>query len=634
VSERADELARAIHQRAALRFPGGQAAPVSVMAKQLALDPLDIEIVLALAGYQLDRSLQAEHARQTGGEPRLTAGFLIELLGPDFARRRAVTARLAPRQPLRQFQIVNLGTRDAAPGFEGRGIELHERIVERLTGADGLDARLADSARLIHSAVELDALPYPEPLRQAVFGWCESSATPRRLVLAGQDVGGKIALVAALARAEDRPVLCVDLRRIALLVGDPDVALAEHLREARLNDAILYLDAHQLDGVTPRVLLQIAVTFEAFPYRAAVGCVRGDPPPLELTDTVTLTVGLPDVEGRLALWQRFLHDDGCSDPDLATLRDLSQRFLLGHDAIRDAAIECRRVQALAGSVAAPSLDQLSRAARHRQAHQLGRWAHRIECTNRMEDLVAPDEARSALTRMILYVRNSSLVFGGWGFGRRWSRGAGLSALFHGPPGTGKTMAASLVARELEMDLFRIDLSKITSMWIGETEKHLSEVFEQASLSRAVLLFDEADSLFAKRTDVKTSTDRYANLGVNFLLQQIEDYQGISILTTNKPESIDEAFKRRLRFDIEFPLPDAAQRCRLWASLIPPECALVRPIRFARLADSFEMGGGSIQNAVLRAAFLAAEAGSGLTEELLLRAGNEEYQALGRLVPQR
>lgn len=628
-SARADALATAIRLRASQRFSDGEVAPVTVLAQQLALDPLDIEIVLVLAAYQLDRGLQAEHAHLTGSGPRLTAGELVELLGPSFARRRAVTERLAPGRPLRRFQVVRLGTHDAAPGFGGRPIELHERIVDWLAGDDQFDPRLADTARLAHSAVELEELPYPASLRQTVLGWLESSAVPRRLLLVGQDTGGKTALLAALARAEGRPLLCVDLRRIAVLFSDPDVALAEHLREARLANAVVYLDAHHLDGAAP-VLVRLATVLDEFPFRAAIGCLRAFPPPLDITDAVELKVGLPDIEGRLALWRRFLHEDVCEATDLATLRDLAQRFLLGHDEIRDAAYECRRARALAGSVAALGLDELSRAARQRQAHQLGRWAHRIECTNRMEDLVAPEEAVTGLARMILYVRASPFVFGTWGFGRRWSRGAGLSALFHGPSGTGKTMAASLVARELEMDLFRIDLSKITSMWIGETEKHLNDVFEQATLSRAILLFDEADSLFAKRTDVKTSTDRYANLGVNFLLQQIEDYPGISILTTNKPENIDDAFKRRLRFNIEFPLPDAAQRRRLWRSMIPTECALSGPIRFEQLAARFEMGGGSIQNAVLRAAFLAAEAGSAVTEELLYRAANEEYHALGRL----
>lgn len=634
VGDRADDLAAEIRMRAALPLASGGIASLSVMAQQLALDPLEIEIVLALAAYQLDRGLQAEHVRRTGGGPRLTAGFLVELLGPSFARRRAVTERLAPGQPLRRFAIAKLGASDAAPGFGGRGIELHERIVDWLAGDAGFDPRLADTARLVHGEVELEELPYPEPLRQALIGWCDSGAVPRRLLLVGQDTGGKVALLAALARAEGRPVLCIDLRRLVVLSSDLDAALAEHLREARLADAVVYLDAHHLDGVAATTLVRLATALEGFGFRAAIGCLRGEPPPLEIAGAIALKVGLPDVEGRLALWRRFLREDGRRDPELAALRDLSQRFLLGHDEIRDAAAECRRTSALAGAFTAPSLDELSRAARHRQAHQLGRWAHRIECVNRMEDLVAPEEAVAGLARMILYVHKSSLVFGTWGFGRRWSRGAGLSALFHGPPGTGKTMAASLVARELEMDLFRIDLSKITSMWIGETEKHISEVFEQASLSRAILLFDEADSLFAKRTEVKTSTDRYANLGVNFLLQQIEDYPGISILTTNKPENIDEAFKRRLRFDIEFPLPDAVQRRQLWASLIPPECALSGPVRFERLAEQFEMGGGSIQNAVLRAAFLAAEVGSAVTEELLRRAAYEEYQALGRLVPKR
>jgi SpoVK/Ycf46/Vps4 family AAA+-type ATPase len=170
------------------------------------------------------------------------------------------------------------------------------------------------------------------------------------------------------------------------------------------------------------------------------------------------------------------------------------------------------------------------------------------------------------------------------------------------------------------------------MWIGETEKNLGEIFEQASLSEAILLFDEADSLFARRTEVKNSTDRYANQSVNFLLQKLEEFDGISILTTNRKDSIDEAFRRRLRFQIEFPMPDETHRTWLWQSMIPPECEITGPIRWERLASMYRMGGGNIQNAVLRAAFLAAAAGTGLSEEVLVAAANDEYLGLGKLVP--
>jgi SpoVK/Ycf46/Vps4 family AAA+-type ATPase len=211
-----------------------------------------------------------------------------------------------------------------------------------------------------------------------------------------------------------------------------------------------------------------------------------------------------------------------------------------------------------------------------------------------------------------------------------SSSRGLTALFYGPPGTGKSMVAGLIARELGLELYRVDLARVVSKWIGETEKNLAEVFDAAEDGQVVVLFDEADSLFAKRTDVKSSVDRYANLEVNYLLQRLDTFEGICILTTNLEGSIDPAFKRRMSLRLQFPFPDEETRIRLWSAHIPPEVPVQGDFNFTELARRFPISGGYIRNSALRAAFLAAQEGLPLGQSHLLRAITLEYRELGKL----
>jgi SpoVK/Ycf46/Vps4 family AAA+-type ATPase len=229
------------------------------------------------------------------------------------------------------------------------------------------------------------------------------------------------------------------------------------------------------------------------------------------------------------------------------------------------------------------------------------------------------------------LRYSDRVFDEWGFAGRFPYGKGLLCLFSGPPGTGKTMAAGVIAREIGVDLFQVDLSAVVSKWIGETEKTLARIFDEAQRAQAALLFDEADSLFGRRTEQKTSTDRYGNLEVNYLLQRVENYEGLVILTSNFEQNIDEAFKRRLRFSIHFPFPDAEARARIWRVLLPSEANVADDIDFDEVAERFDLAGGNIKNAVLRAAFDAAQSECAIGREQLIRAALEEYRGMGKLV---
>jgi SpoVK/Ycf46/Vps4 family AAA+-type ATPase len=254
-------------------------------------------------------------------------------------------------------------------------------------------------------------------------------------------------------------------------------------------------------------------------------------------------------------------------------------------------------------------------------------AQRLETVAGWNDLVLPEPQRATLQTIAAQVRMRHRVYEEWGFAARGERGLGLSALFVGESGTGKTMAAEVLARELRLDLYRIDLSSVVSKYIGETEKNLRRVFDAAEGSGAVLLFDEADALFGKRSEVRDSHDRYANIEVSYLLQRMEAYRGLAILTTNVKQAIDPAFLRRIRFIVRFPFPDAGQRAAIWRAIFPARTPRER-LDYERLAQ-LTVPGGHIRNIALAGAFLAAHAEAPVSMAHLAQAARGEYAKLER-----
>jgi SpoVK/Ycf46/Vps4 family AAA+-type ATPase len=252
-------------------------------------------------------------------------------------------------------------------------------------------------------------------------------------------------------------------------------------------------------------------------------------------------------------------------------------------------------------------------------------AQRLEPGARWDDLVLPGPQRETLRQIAMHVRRRATVYESWGFAGQGARGLGISALFAGASGVGKTMAAEVLAHELELDLYRIDLSSVVSKYIGETEKNLRRVFDAAEDGGAILLFDEADALFGKRSDVKDSHDRYANIEVGYLLQRMEAYRGLAILTTNLKSALDPAFLRRLRFVVQFPFPDVPQRAEIWRRIFPLATPTegLDPEKLAWL----NVAGGNIRNIALQAAFLAADAAQPVQMAHLLRAARTEYAKL-------
>ncbi|MBX9580612.1 MAG: ATP-binding protein, partial [Gemmataceae bacterium] len=342
-----------------------------------------------------------------------------------------------------------------------------------------------------------------------------------------------------------------------------------------------------------------------------------DPVPGITRPRLTVEVRKPTAGEQRRLWERRL---GPASIGLnGQLDRLTAQFDLGAAAI--------------GAVCAGSPDPAAvwDDCRSQSRVKLDDLAQRVESRVGWDDLVVPGRTLAPLREIVVQVRQRSRVYGAWGFADQSARGLGVSALFAGPSGTGKTLAAEVLANELRLDLYRVDLSQVVSKYIGETEKNLRRVFDAAEDGGAVLLFDEADALFGKRTEVKDGHDRYANVEVGYLLQRVEAYRGLAVLTTNLKDEIDPAFLRRLRFVVQFPFPDAALRAAIWRRAFPPAAPTdgLDPARLARLG----VAGGTIRNAALGAAFLAAEEGGPVRMGHLARAVRAEFAKLDRPAPE-
>jgi SpoVK/Ycf46/Vps4 family AAA+-type ATPase len=458
---------------------------------------------------------------------------------------------------------------------------------------------------------------------------------------------GKRTFAEAVAGHLGRSLLVLDLQGVER--DRLELAVAEGRRDAEICGALLCL-AH-FEALVPQ---SNAPPEEG---HAPAPAVRTLPPPLRhllmtLQGTLLVTtaereplieraartvlpviVPFPSPAQRALLFENEMERRGVERGPDVDLSSIGRRFAL--DPRRIEAAVHQAVQYAAdrdpdGGAAVCAAD-LTRSCRSQLHHELSSVAVRVTSNHRWEDLVIPVEVYEGLKEMTAYAQHAERVYDQWGFAGRHSLPQGLSALFAGPPGTGKTMCAGVMARELDMELFQVDLSRVVSKWIGETEKNLGRIFDEAQRSNAIVLFDEADSLFSKRTEVKSSHDRYANLEVNFLLQRIEAFSGVTILTTNFEDSIDMAFKRRLTFRLRFEKPDAAARASLWEKTFPEKCVLSDDVSPAQLGALYEMSGANIRNAAVRAAFLAAAADGVITMKICKEAAERECRELGLLV---
>jgi SpoVK/Ycf46/Vps4 family AAA+-type ATPase len=343
----------------------------------------------------------------------------------------------------------------------------------------------------------------------------------------------------------------------------------------------------------------------------------------------------PDVAGRRELWRapRADHHPTAGPPPKHP-RPTTLRYTVPQigDAVHTAAYEAKVRRP--GDGAPPEVADLFAAARRQSGSELAALAHKIEPAYGWDDIVLPADVTAQLHELCLRVAERDRVMGDWGFDRIMAQGRGITALFGGPPGTGKTMAAEVIAGALGVDLYKVDLSSVISKYIGETEKNLERIFTAAPQSNACLLFDEADAIFGRRSEVRDSHDRYANLEISYLLQRMERYDGLAILTTNRRDDLDHAFTRRLQFIVDFGLPTEAERLQIWRVRMPAQAPRDASVDFEHLARTYPLPGGNISNIALRAAFLAAADGGAITMTHLVSAVHTEYRKIGKVAPPR
>lgn len=595
------ELAEA---RAALPGPGA----VDTVAQCFGLDPFERDVLLLCAGCELDARMPALVAAAQGDQRRQQPSFALALAALPEAHWSAIT----PGAPLRRWRLVETGAGGPAQAI----LAIDERILHYLLGVSEPDRRLEAFVRVPKAAGALP--PSHRGLAERIASAWDASARDDRPVLVeldGPDAAEKRDVAVAAAQAAGLGVLLVRAGDIPADTAERATLRCLLEREALLDGTVLLVESE--DGDAPDQQRGL------IPFLEALGPVRtivSGRDRLRLSrPTLRLDVDRPTTAEQRELWHRAL---GLRARDIEDGIDaVLMQFDLGRNEI-DAAGSALATAPQDGEPSGGALWELCRAQARPRLEEL---AQRIEPAAGWDDLVLPERQKDTLRQISAQLRTRARVYRDWGFARRTSRGLGIAALFAGASGTGKTMAAEVLARELRLDLFRIDLSAVVSKYIGETEKNLRRVFDAAEAGGAILLFDEADALFGKRSEVKDSHDRYANIEVGYLLQRMESYRGLAVLTTNHKQALDPAFMRRLRFVVQFPFPDAAQRAEIWRRAFPPE-ADTGPLDFHRLAR-LSVPGGNIRNIALNAAFLAADRDEAIGMGHLLQAAFAEYGKL-------
>jgi hypothetical protein len=593
-------------------------AALDSLCATLRLSPFERDILVLCAAVELDSTFAAACARAQG-EPRRPYPTFSLALG---ALPQAHWSALSPASPLRRFQLVGLGQADALTVCP---LRIDERVLHFLAGVQHVDERLAGMLDLVRDSAGALPASHRALADRIVAIWARAGASVIPVVqLVGLDDEARRRIAAAACTAVDATLYALSAHALpasALGAGLDETTLARLVtREAALGGAALLLELDDLDASDPRALAAARLADRS---AGLVLVTSRDRRRLGRRPVLTFEVRHPTKPEQRAVWGERITAAGLAPPEAASraIDGLVAQFELGAPGIE-----------LACAIAAEQPDgdpaaALWRACRHESRPRLDDLAQRIEPGARWDDLVLPDAQREVLREIAINVRRRDQVYGSWGFAGKGERGLGISALFAGASGTGKTMAAEVLAHELALDLYRVDLSQVISKYIGETEKNLRRIFDAADGGAAILLFDEADALFGKRSEVKDSHDRFANIEVGYLLQRMEVYRGLAILTTNLKSALDPAFLRRLRFVVAFQFPTQAQREEIWRRVFPPETP-TDGLELERLAR-MNVAGGNIRNIAVGAAFLAAEAGEPVRMTHVLRAAEREYAKLER-----
>jgi SpoVK/Ycf46/Vps4 family AAA+-type ATPase len=645
-----DRIAAGIAERKADSQRAGVKLRLAELSRLFDLTPFDTDALLTCLAPEIDLRYEKLFAylQDDINKKRPSIDLVLNLLSPSFEAKLAYRQRFAPQAPLLRHSLLSLfdDPSQQQPPLLGKYLKVDERVVSYLFESDELDTRLLPSARSIVPRARLDDLLLPADLKRRLLLLALDRTRLPVFYFQGPYGVGKQSAAEALCGETGRRLLIVDGER--LLAGEEstfETIVRLSMREALLQDAVLYWDGFDLLLADERLAWRTALlrTLEEQPRPAILAGNN----PWEPADAfrarpfVRVEFPRPAYHERIALWQAALGGaalDGAAMGGAAfeagedELLALASKFRFSGGQIRDAAATARNLalwrEPDGGRVTTADLQAACRLQSNRKLEALAR---KITPHYAWGDIVLPADRLRQLREICNQVKYRARVYDEWGFDRKLSLGKGLNVLFAGPSGTGKTMAAEIMAGELGLDLYKIDLSTVVSKYIGETEKNLARVFDEAETSNAILFFDEADALFGRRSEVRDSHDRYANIETSYLLQRMEEYDGMAILATNLHKNMDEAFVRRMHFTVEFPFPDAANRQRIWEKIWPVETPQSGDIDLPYMARHFEITGGNIRNIAVAAAFLAADDGQVVSMAHLLAATHREYQKMGKVL---
>jgi hypothetical protein len=585
---------------------------IVVVAEALGLSEFERDVLMLCAAVELDAGFASLCASVRGVNSRAPISFGFALAVLDGGHWSA----MAPAGPLRYWQLLQLLGND---GPTQSALRIDERILNYIAGIDHLDAQVATVTRFLEPDASLmpSQLPALDRITGAWTAQRDSSLTAIQIGTSDSTLALQLCATACLAldcralhmRAQDIPHSAQDRSALARLCE----------REAVLSRCVFVLDGTWAQAGSAEERAMLAFADELQVRLLLIGVAGAE---ALRRRVLRIEVVASSLAERKDAWLEAL---GPAAAKLnGTVERLATHFDLPGSAIRAIGSEAAQSQAEAATVE----DRLWETCRVQTRARLNDLADRIEPVAGWDDLILPESQFELLREVAAHVRLRGRVFESWGFSARSSRANGTCAVFAGPSGTGKTLAAEVLAKDLHLDLYRVDLSRTVSKYIGETEKNLARIFDAGERAGAILLFDEADALFGKRSDVRDSHDRYANIEVSYLLQRMESFRGgLAILTTNMKGSIDAAFMRRLRFVIQFPFPDLDQRVALWQRVFPrdmPRGALDLE-KLARLSIT----GANIRNIAVNAAFRAADAGASVGMDHVLWATRQEYAKLDR-----
>lgn len=642
--DRLEAVSRTLQRRTRLTIEAGTELRLATLADRFGLERRELDALLIAAAPALDTKYGRiySYLQDDVERTRPTIDLTLQLLAGT--RRGRLTARslFARRSPLVRYRLVRLFGGDDRP-LPGRIVALDERVVAFLLGSDEMDAVLASVASVAVPDVSLANVPVDSETEARLTAMADrldggidvesrDGRTPSFTYVHGRYGSGTSAAVSALSAHVRRgsPLLTIDAEEATgtdLIDLVPAIDREARLRKAGVHvanvDALITGDAEDADGV----LAAVVAEFDGINGDVYLSGRTALPTRIQLRvrthEFAALHLPTPAYDRRVECWRAVPELPAEVDPlDLAS----KFRFTAGQidDAVRTAGILARSEGRDASSEA-----DVYEACRAQCGEQLDALARKVVPVYDWDDIVLPADVLAHLQEVAAHIDHHGRVYTDWGFEGRFSLGNGVTALFSGPSGTGKTMAAEVIAGEAGLDLFKIDLSRVVSKYVGETEKNLRRVFDEAEDSNAILLFDEADALFGKRSEVKDAHDRYANVEVNYLLQRIEEYDGIVVLTTNFEGNVDDAFLRRITHSVEFPLPDREARTAIWRRIFPEETPVgTLDIEFLAGLDST---GGNIKNIALNAAFLAAADADVVEMDHVLRAVRREFEKTGTLI---